>query len=131
MSVDYSVPPTKYVINCGGGNIEYYRVNGVLHRMDGPAMITARGVKKWYYRGFLHREDGPAIDWADGGYEYWFYGMMHRDDGPAIDYPMSSGWFYDGKEYTFEEFIAKADWSDDDVVQYKLTNGAFPYAKQR
>lgn len=60
------------------------RVNGVLHREDGPAFVIPGKVKMWYKNGFLHREDGPAIADLDG-IEWWVDGRPHRDIGPAID----------------------------------------------
>ena len=48
-----------------------WRVNGVLHRDDGPAVILANGTQEWRVNGKLHREDGPAVMRADGTEEYW------------------------------------------------------------
>jgi hypothetical protein len=63
-------------------NIEY-RVDGQLHRLDGPA---ATGGTDWWYRyGRLHRDDGPAIDDGDCNAEWYQDGRRHRADGPAID----------------------------------------------
>jgi len=47
------------------GNKEW-RVNGLYHREDGPAVVDAAGTKAWYVDGKRHRVDGPAIEWADG-----------------------------------------------------------------
>ena len=35
-------------------------VNGIRHRVDGPAYITL-GEQVWYNTGKLHRTDGPAV----------------------------------------------------------------------
>jgi hypothetical protein len=43
----------------------YYN-NRILHRVDGPAIGWANGVKGWYVDGRCHRVDGPAIEWANG-----------------------------------------------------------------
>jgi hypothetical protein len=48
----------------GGG--EEYRVNGRLHRFDGPAI-------QW---------DGGVVN--GGGEAFFCYGIFHREDGPAI-----------------------------------------------
>ncbi|NJO58776.1 MAG: hypothetical protein HC836_10640 [Richelia sp. RM2_1_2] len=47
------------------GNKEW-RKDGVLHRIDGPAVIWPDGSKEWYKNGRLHRIDGPAIEWVIG-----------------------------------------------------------------
>ena len=49
-----------------------WRLNGVLHREDGPAYEWADGTKFWYLNGELHREDGPAIEYLNGS-KYWYY----------------------------------------------------------
>lgn len=60
-----------------------YRKNGELHRLDGPALLTADGLEAWYRHGVLHRVDGPAF--VFGIVEEWhFDGKLHRDDGPAV-----------------------------------------------
>ena len=51
--------------------IKEWRMNGKLHREDGPAVELADGAKYWYIDGNLHREDGPAIEYANGT-KYWF-----------------------------------------------------------
>ena len=61
---------------------EWYK-NGLLHREDGPA-ITLNGRKEWYKNGLLHRDDGPAITLTNGREEWYKYGLRHRDDGPAF-----------------------------------------------
>ena len=43
-----------------------WRLNGSLHRIDGPAVEHADGSKKWCLNGKLHRTDGPAYEGADG-----------------------------------------------------------------
>ena len=45
------------------------------------------GTKRWRLNGHLHREDGPAIEWANGSKEWWLNGYLHREDGPAAEYP--------------------------------------------
>ena len=53
---------------------EYYYLYGMLHRNNGPAMITSLG-KIWYLFDLMHREDGPAVEFPDGGKQYWFDGI--------------------------------------------------------
>ena len=51
-----------------------WRVNGKLHRDDGPAVVRANGSQEWYRDGQRHREGGPAVIYADGSEEYWEHG---------------------------------------------------------
>jgi hypothetical protein len=79
----------------------YYQ-NGVLHRDDGPAVITNNGISYWYKNDVLHRTDGPAVMYRCYGGEYptitdyWFYnGRLHRENGPALSWDMEGkypGW---------------------------------------
>jgi len=48
-----------------------WKVNGLLHRTDGPAVEFADGRKEWLINGKRHREDGPAIEWHDGD-KFWY-----------------------------------------------------------
>ena len=74
--------------------IKEWRMNGKLHREDGPAVELADGAKYWYIDGNLHREDGPAIEYANGT-KYWFlHGKRHREDGPACEYVDGNKFWY-------------------------------------
>jgi antitoxin component YwqK of YwqJK toxin-antitoxin module len=77
---------------------KYWYRDGKFHREDGPAMELADGTKKWYLDGKLHREDGPAVEYASGT-KYWYRdGKLHREDGPAIEYSYGTKkWYLDGK----------------------------------
>ena len=84
------------------GNRFYYSDKSmtVLHREDGPAIVSANGFKAWYIDGKRHREDGPAIEYTNGNKEWFIDGNCHREDGPAIEY--SDGckeWYIDGKRH--------------------------------
>jgi len=85
-----------------------WRVNGVLHRVDGPAVfekwlanhtdkyrhIAPPGksstsprwmrVAIWADDGRIHRYDGPAVTWKDGTQEWWRNGFRFRQDLPAV-----------------------------------------------
>ena len=63
--------------------IQEWRVNGYLHRLDGPAVIWPDGRQEWWVKGELHRLDGPAYISATGTQEWWVNGLFHRTDGPA------------------------------------------------
>jgi len=63
------------------------------------------GTKLWRLNGFLHREDGPAIEYSNGDKEWLLNGKLHRTDGPACEY--SDGrkyWKLNGKRYSEKEF---------------------------
>jgi hypothetical protein len=51
-----------------------WRVDGKLHRLDGPAIEFTNGSKAWYVDNRLHRLDGPAVEWADGSRQWWVNG---------------------------------------------------------
>lgn len=98
-----------------------YRLNGKLHRTDGPAVEDTNGYRAWYQHGQRHRTDGPAIDWSNGyrawfqrdkphrtngpafeytngNRSYWQHGRVHRTDGPAIEFANGDGfWYQHGK----------------------------------
>ena len=83
----------------------FWRLNGNLHREDGPAAEWSDGSKEWYRNGKYHREDGPAIEWADGTKKWCRNGQKHREDGPAVE--RADGykeWWLNGEQYTEEEF---------------------------
>ena len=61
--------PNGKVIRLDGA-IEY-RLNGVLHREDGPAMESPDGSKMWCLYGELHREGGPALE-DPGNSNSWY-----------------------------------------------------------
>jgi len=48
-----------------------WKLDGKLHREDGPAIEYPNGDKYWYINDKLHREDGPAITFLDGS-KYWY-----------------------------------------------------------
>ena len=49
------------------------------------------------YDGVLHRLDGPAIEMPDGHFVWYKNGLVHRECGPADYYPI--GTIYQDKEY--------------------------------
>ena len=66
---------------------EEWRLNGRLHREDGPAVVYPNGSESWWQHGRLHREDGPAVVWSDSYQAWWKNGRLHREDGPAVVWP--------------------------------------------
>ncbi len=93
--------------------ITEWRQNGLLHRLDGPALeivykdkITT--IMEWHQSGKTHRVDGPArIRLGKGAFEEWYlFGKLHREDGPA---DVSGNWFIHGEQYSKEAFEARAE----------------------
>jgi hypothetical protein len=76
-----------------------WRLNGELHRVDGPAVIGL-GEVRWMQHGKFHREGGPAVKWEDGS-EFWYlHGKMHRLDGPALKMnDVEDEWWIDDRRY--------------------------------
>lgn len=76
-----------------------YRLNGRLHRDDGPAYTCDNGEQVWYQHGRRHREGGPAQ--IDGVGETWYrHGVVHRDGGPARIYKGGGEtWLQNGKPH--------------------------------
>jgi hypothetical protein len=68
--------------------------------------IDERGNKWWKLNGELHREDGPAIEYTNGYKAWYLNGKLHREDGPAISYPSGiKHWCLNGKYYD-----SQTDW---------------------
>jgi len=53
---------------------EYWTLNDLLHREDGPSVKYYNGDKAWHLHGQLHRIDGPAVEYANGSKAWWYYG---------------------------------------------------------
>ena len=126
---NYIIKKNNNCINISKGNIEiiykenkvtnesWYK-NGLLHRIEGPAIICWDNEKKiyeaWYKNNLLNREDGPAQTYWNANlqktFEGWYInGLMHRLHSPAyIKYKeerkieekwLSNGKFYDGSSH--------------------------------
>ena len=53
------------------GDTVYRNQRGEMHRVGGPAVITAAGSMYWYQNGRLHRTDGPAVEYFNGA-KSWY-----------------------------------------------------------
>ena len=83
-----------------------WRLNGKLHRTDGPAVEWTDGSKEWRLNGKLHRTDGPAVERADGSKIWCLNGELHRTDGPAIERADGSKeWYLNDEQFSFEDYI--------------------------
>ena len=69
---------TTYEVTVDNGTTTW-RLNGLRHREDGPAVEYANGEKHWYLNGRRHREDGPAVEWANGYKLWWVNGIQLSD----------------------------------------------------
>ena len=126
------------------GITRWYK-DGLLHRVDGPAVIGTRGSEAWYFEGLKHRFDGPAFydkDGREGWYihgvlhreggpalvsirhmEWWNNGTLHREDGPArIYFSGDKEWYLEGKNITKEEWWLRIP---DEYKTKALFNGFF------
>lgn len=57
------------------GIIRWHNTQRLLHRRDGPAIISPDGFEAWYLYGSPHRLDGPAIKYSDGRTQWWICGI--------------------------------------------------------
>ena len=73
-----------------------YYIEDKLHNEYGPALISEYG-KKWYLNGLLHRIDGPAVEWVSGTIEWYQHGARHRLDGPAYISNTTTVWYKHNK----------------------------------
>ena len=132
----------------GDGIIRWFDKDGLMHRLDGPALLRPDGSEYWYYRGYYHRDDGgPAIldymlkfrQWRImgkihrvgkpaviefNGTEWWFInGLQHREDGPALYNPRTKEvqWCYKYKRMKFEDWCHITGKTKEEIVQLKLT----------
>lgn len=63
----------------------------------GGTVDTASDAKgkriEWRMEGKLHRTDGPAVEWENGDLEWRQNDVLHRTDGPATISTCGSWWF--------------------------------------
>ena len=109
--------------------IKRWKLNGVLHREDGPAIEFGDGSKFWFIDNKRHCEDGPAVEYSDGEKQWYLNDKLHRLDGPAVEYSDGTKlWWINGnhidKEITKwanENDIDLGNLSVDDKLLIKLT----------
>lgn len=102
---------------------------GMLHNLDGPALIYADGTKVWSIDGMRHRIDGPAVYHPNSGFKvWWFNNQIHRNNGPAIIDPPNKKrkWYLYNQEligveaWLKENGIDKDNMTDEDIVAFVL-----------
>ena len=81
-----------------GPNTQTWRINGKLHRENGPAIYDpCAGIEIWCSENNIHREDGPAYI-SKYGHSWYLHGMLHRTNGPAhITSTGNQIWWRNGK----------------------------------
>lgn len=88
--------------------ISHKEYSAIKFRMGPFKVIYPGGTTEWRLDGVLHRISGPAIQSSDGYEEWCKYGELHREDGPALNYfDNSKGWGLDGVIYSKEEWFSK------------------------
>lgn len=66
---------TLYRVKIHSGEISW-RLDGTIHRVQGPAVEFPGVYKAWYLNGKRHRDGGPAIEGASGDQEWWINGKF-------------------------------------------------------
>ena len=114
------ITPTASVSQEG---IFEWHLDGVLHRVDGPACLHPDGYEEWYLNGELHREGGPAI-WFPDGFSAWYkHDERHRTDGPAVEWATGKEWWIEGTYYMLHEWLRNVDISDTKKAEIILKYG--------
>jgi hypothetical protein len=62
---------TEMTKNKGG---EFWTIDRILHRTNGPAVTLKNGTRVWYIHGRKHRTEGPAVIYPDNFKEWWLNG---------------------------------------------------------
>ena len=88
-------------------------------------IISSEGAQLWKLDGLLHREDGPAVIWPDGGQEWWLNGNLHREDGPAVIEPDGTQeWWANSIKYSnIDEWATAIGIDPETVLVLKLQYG--------
>ncbi len=94
------------ILSVSRAGVKRWKVNGKLHRLDGPALEYPDGTHAWYYYDVVHRADGPALRTQQKSYEWRYWNKLHRLLGPAVEYDNGRvEWWLEGKQLRFEEYI--------------------------
>ena len=89
-------------------DVKHWRLNGQLHRENGPAVEWSDGVKEWYLNGQRHREDGPAVERPDGTKFWYLNEKLHRENGPAVERADGrKAWYLNGIRLSNRQLLSK------------------------
>jgi hypothetical protein len=69
-----------------------------MRAMKNGLTTHTNGDRCWYLNGSLHRIGGPAVELVNGSYE----------------------WYLNDIGYSFEEYIIAAEWSNEQLIMWKL-----------
>ena len=87
-------------------------------------VVLDDGYKLWWVDGMLHRLDGPAMIGPDGIMIWCQYGKKHRLDGPAVEYPNGDKqWWINDKYYTYEQYLLKKQQLVKDAISKNNQSG--------
>lgn len=64
----------------GHGSLVWTDQSGILHRENGPALISIDGYISYRSNGFSHRLDGPATIYSCGSKYYHIDGIKHTKE---------------------------------------------------
>ena len=88
--------------------VKEWRLDGMLHREDGPAVEWTDGAVCWYRKDRPHRKGGPAYIGTEGHLEWYRNGKLHNEDGPAVVWPDGTKeWYINDFEYDPIEWMIK------------------------
>ena len=69
--IETSYGTVKYKYDSASRKTYYLLPNGIVHREDGPAIISDQGLEVWCNNGDYHRLDGPAVIYPSGHMEWY------------------------------------------------------------
>ena len=61
-----------YIETGPDGSVRHYDRDDRYHRTNGPAVIYPSGTRYWFQNGVLHRLDGPAVENVVRGVRIWY-----------------------------------------------------------
>jgi hypothetical protein len=96
-----------YSIERDGVKAEEWKLDGLLHREDGPAFRRSDGSYGYYINGQPHRVNGVAIRWGKDNIDFYYQnGQLHNEKGYAVNYADGTGCYYiHGKAVTQRDFL--------------------------
>lgn len=58
--------------------------DGLRHRIDGPAVESPDGMKKWLVHGVMERTNGPAVEPVGASPRWYLKGVRLEQDEPRL-----------------------------------------------
>jgi hypothetical protein len=96
-----------------------------MDKMQPTLSIDDGGTKVWRLDGKLHRLDGPAVEYPHGEKVWCMNGILHRTDGPAFEYPDGrKSWYLHNKSLSLDDWLDQnPNMTDEEKVMMKLKYG--------